>query len=443
MSYLPFFCLSLVVVLGKLVSPPAAAEELRRSTRQTWKKAEDLSLEERQRLNFSTKTPRHPKIPYLPARPYPYSPPYTAEEMGFRHMEFTSRPRWPSVMTRLWATIGSEGILHWKGSATNFLSYWPEDGAKGELFLRPGEEIFRVLSQNTFPPALEGQQRVTIRYRTDKGFFKKEEQYLYSTEKRKVRRNPPRRRQDPFPQAGAFTPDDRHGRDAWEFSWRILGTDTLYETVRFPNTRPTITFQDGESRQFQKRRVEELKLMGDSYQHYDEKGGVECYVVESKARPDWIPNYYVPRILYWLEKYSFFPLRIEKYTSDGKIHNIEVRMAEMFNPALGERGYGSLITLFWNTSEDLMTYLINDGHHLRTWTPREQKVFFSPDFMRREWRLDFSVKTLAQLTSPEQYFLRPKLEAGKFPEERQIVLSKDIMARVKAQEDAGRLIFDW
>ena len=92
------------------------------------------------------------------------------------------------------------------------------------------------------PPVREGSQWIAIRYRTDAKFIKKEERFRYSSSLRRVRHQAPFRRQSKFPNM-ALTPDDAHGRDAWEFSWRIIGTDILYQTVRFPNTRPTVTLR--------------------------------------------------------------------------------------------------------------------------------------------------------------------------------------------------------
>ena len=437
-----FFCLLSAFILTLGAALPAAAEETNSAQNRTWKTIEDLSPQERQKLDLAADTPRHPQVPYLPAEPYPFTPPYTAEEMGYRLMEFTSRPRWSAVFARAWASISTRGVLLNPGSATNFLSYHSSaTGVETELTLKPGEEIYRSLSQRTSPAASEGSQRLSIRYRTDKEFIKKEERFRYSQAKRRVRHDAPRRRQGKVPNM-AFTPDDNYGRDAWEFSWRILGLDTLYQTVRFPKTRPTIILRNGQTGQFRERRTAEFKLMGDSYRYYTAEGGVRCYVVEAQARPEWLPNYYVPRLLFWLEEHSFFPLRIEKYAPDGKLINIEVRLAELFNPDLGERGYGSLFTVYWDIADDLMSYFVNDSHRIIAWSPQEVTLFFSPDFMRRQWSLDTSVKTQAQVPSPELFFLRPALEEGKFPEERPLQLPAEVVARVQAQEAAGRLVFE-
>jgi hypothetical protein len=43
---------------------------------------------------------------------------------------------------------------------------------------------------------------------------------------------------------------------------------------------------------------------------------------------------------------------------------------------------------------------------------------------------------------PEEFFLRPGLESGKFPEQRPVQLSSELMARLQAQDEAGRLVFE-
>ena len=71
----------------------------------TWKTVAEFSAEERERIDLSADTPRHAQFPYLPAELYPFTPPYTAEEMGFRSMEFPHQPRWSCVYADAGATI--------------------------------------------------------------------------------------------------------------------------------------------------------------------------------------------------------------------------------------------------------------------------------------------------------------------------------------------------
>ena len=180
--------------------------------------------------------------------------------------------------------------------------------------------------------------------------------------------------------------------------------------------------------------------MGDAYPWYTPEGGVKCYVVEATAKPDWLPDYYAPRILYWLDQHTFFPLRIEQYGKDGTLIFISVRLGGLFNPELGERGYSSVSQVDWNLSADVLSYMFTDATLTQPWSEADQARFFMPGFMPREWRLT-SLKTQANVPTPQEFFLRPALEEDKFPGARRIELSADLRARVQAQEHAGRLVF--
>lgn len=419
----------------------ASAKDASVPREKTWKTADELSPQELREVDLSTNTPRHATVPYLPAEPYPFTAPYTAEEMGYRLMEFTQRPRWSCAFANLWGSISSQGVLMNPGKSVTFMDYDEPSGVEAEFLRKPGEELYRYLNQNTYPPDAEGSQRMTIRYRTDQSFTKKEESFMYSPSIRRVRHQAPFRRQDKFPNQ-AQTTDDSTGRDAWEFSWRFVGTDVLYQTVRFPVTRPTITVGDKNDGTLREVRTTDLKLMGDSYPYYTADGGVECYVVEARTRQEWLPDYYAPRMLYWLEKHSFYPLRVEQYDKDGKLAFVEVRISHMFNPALGERGYGPFFIVYWDIASDLMSYNIRDNHRVKQWTPDEQQFFFYPDFMRRQWYLDTSIKSQADVSQPDLFFLRPSLEENKFPTERRIQIAPDVRARIQAQDVAGQLVFE-
>jgi len=164
-------------------------------------------------------------------------------------------------------------------------------------------------------------------------------------------------------------------------------------------------------------------------------------VVEARAREDWLPGYYAPRILYWLDQYAFFPLRTEMYDREGHLNQVEVRMTKLMNPALKERGYGPFIILDWDVPLDLMTYIVRDGLRLMEWSAADRLTFFSPDFMRRQWFLTL-VKSQLGVNTPEEFFLRPSLESGKFPTERHIQLSAELEERIRAQDAAGHLVFE-
>ncbi len=435
------FWLLMTLTFGSVMGEAFAADSTTTVQQRTWKTVNELSPQELQEVDLATNAPRSSATPYIPAEAYPFTAPYTAEEMGYRLMEFTQRPRWSCVFANLWGSITPQGVLMNPGKSVTFMNYSEPIGAQAEFVRKPGEEMYRYLNQNVSPPDAEGSQRMTIRYRTDQTFTKKEESFMYTPTIRRVRHQPPNRRQDKFPNQ-AQTADDSTGRDAWEFSWRLIGADVLHQTVRFPVTRPTIVIGNQNDGRLREVNASDLKLMGDAYPHYTSDGGVECYVVEAKARDEWIPNYYAPRILYWLEKHSFYPLRIEQYGRDGKLAFIEVRLTTMFNPALGERGYGPMLITYWDIASDTLTYNVRDNHRLKQWTAEEQKFFFNPDFMRRRWYLDLTVKSQMDVADPSQFYLRPSLEERKFPNERPLQIPAEVEARVQAQDAAGRLVFE-
>ncbi len=403
-----------------------------------WKTAGELSPAELAQVDLHPDTPRHAEYPYLPAEPYPFISPYTAEEMGYRSMEFTQRPRWSCAYANLFGSISSEGALLGQGRAVNLVAYPAPEGAGVELAKKPGEEVYRQLTQQLFPPESYTSQTLVIRYRTDQQFIKKEDMFSYSPAMRRVRHQNSWRRNDRYPQM-AMTLDDASGRSAWEYTWTLLGTDVLFETVRFPVTRPRVTITEADGT-YREQATKDLKLMGEDYPYYTSSGGVECYVVEARPRAEWLPEYHASRVLYWLEKHAFYPLRTETYDRDGKLSRVEVRLTKMTHKALGERGYSPFIQVYWDVATDLITYNIRDGIRLMQWSATDALTFFSPDFMRRQWYL-VPVRSYMGVDRPEEFYLRPGLEPGKFPEYRSIQLSETLAERIRTQDAAGRLIF--
>ena len=139
-------------------------------------------------------------------------------------------------------------------------------------------------------------------------------------------------------------------------------------------------------------------------------------------------------------QYSY-PVRIEQYDEEGQLRVVEVRVAKQENPALKDRGYAALITVYYDLSLDLMSSSIHDAHLVKEWSAEDRAVMFGPDFMRRGW-LMYPLKTQSLVSSPGEFFLRPRLYEEKFPQERSIVPAADIEARIRAQEAAGHLVFD-
>ncbi len=427
---------SLLLLWGILLwALPVGAGE--RNQRRTWYRVSELSEAELELIDLRTETPRDPEVPYLPAERFPFAPPYTAEEMGLRAMEFPHTPFWDLTLIDIGVTVTHTGFLDQRVSIIPGL-YLPEKGFWGHLYeVKPGQELFRWLQQSVSPPERYGSQSLFIGYRTDQSFTTKLDMFAYSPELRRIRRQPQPRREDRLPNS-AETFDDLIGRDAWEFSWRILGVDTLYETVRFPITRKKVILTDDRGNYIEVP-VSEIKLMGKDYPAYTPDGGVSCYVLESVPKKDWLPNYYLSKLIYWVDQCSFFPLRIEQYDREGKLLLINARIGTRANPELGQRGYAVLFDLWWNLPLDLMTASIH-GIIRKKWSEADQKIFFSTGFMRREWFLE-PPKSLMGLNSPEEFYLRPYLDQEKFPEARPIEVSPELVARIEAQEKAGHLVF--
>jgi hypothetical protein len=181
-------------------------------------------------------------------------------------------------------------------------------------------------------------------------------------------------------------------------------------------------------------------MMGDDYPYYTPEGGVPCYVVEATAKSDWLSDYYVPRIIYWLDQHYFYPLRTEQYGPDGELVAMETRLAALLNPDLKERGYHNVVTTWWNAQLDFLAYGVHDGHRRRQWSEKDKETYFNPDFMRRVW-FPIPIKTQAAVRIPEDFFLRPRLDRDKFPAERKLIIAPEVEARIRAQDAAGHLVF--
>ena len=405
----------------------------------SWRTVDQLTAEERALFDPATNTSRHAELTYAPAEAYPFSAPYTAEEMGYRASEFTHISRWPHSLIDVYGVITSSGYIN-QGAGISYVMQTTEPGFGAYIHgVKAGEVYSRWMIYSTFPPETESEQQLWTPNRTDAQFRTKMDFFIYSPQLRRVRRQPQPRRDQRFPD-NAQTFDDVIGRDPWEFEWRLLGTDVIYETVRFPNTRLAITLNDA-TQGFVERQTATLKPMGDDYPHYRADGGVDCWVVKATTREDWLPGYNEKSLIYWLDKHYFYPIRTEKYDAKGELIMVEVRNAKLENPARAEFGYAALMSLYWDLPHDIMSYSMHDAHTPHEWTEEQKSMIFTPEFMRRQWLFE-PLKTQALIEDPEHYFRRPTLDRKKFPQDRKIVLDGELEARVQAQESAGHLIFE-
>ena len=430
--------LSGFTLLGLLVFSGAGNSEPSPAGEPSWRGLDQLTVWERARVDLRINTPRDSKTPSLPAEPFPYAEPYTAEEMGFRSMDFTHTARWSHVMADAFGTITKEGYLT-QGITVAMVDQMASPNAQSQIAVAPGEAYSRHMYYYTYPPKNDGVQEMWVLRRTGLESSAKLDYYAYTPSLRRVRRQPPPRRETPFPGV-AQSFDDILGVEAWEFDWRLIGADVLHETVRFPSNRKNITLAEPNGR-FYDVATDSIKLMQERYPFYREDGGVNCFVVVATPKREWLPDYKVSKIVYWLDQYYFYPLRVERYDEEGKLKMIEVRIARQENKGLPNgQGFASHLVVYFDAELDLISYSLHDAHLMRDWT-EDDLAAFTPDFMRRGW-LKYPQQSQALVSSPEEYYLRPALLEERFPKERSLTLSPPVAARLKAQNKRGQLVFD-
>jgi hypothetical protein len=175
------FQILMATILFDIFFTPVQAE-----TTRTWRTVSELSETERADIDLRVDMPRDAQIPYLPAEKYPFSPPYTAEEMGYRAMEFPHMPRWSAAFADGFGSITGSGFLQQAKTAGGALAVHA-DGVAGYLYATPpGGEYFRWLFQDTAPPESYGNQTLMVGYRTDQTFSTRLDSFFYSPSLRRV-----------------------------------------------------------------------------------------------------------------------------------------------------------------------------------------------------------------------------------------------------------------
>ncbi|RLA43463.1 MAG: hypothetical protein DRR42_21700 [Gammaproteobacteria bacterium] len=406
----------------------------------SWRSVENLLPEEVARVDLSGPGPRDSKVPYIPAEPYPFTAPFTAEEMAYRAMEFTQHARWSSVIVDVYGSMTGSGYMDQGVTVTYKQWVAGAAGVQGQIETAPGDVYMRMIHHYTYPPRIAGQQHMWQVRRSDQELKTRLDMFVYTPGLRRVRRIPQPQRDVPFANSPQSF-DAIVGRDAWEFSVKLLGADVLDETVRFPNTRSHITLRRPDGTYYRKAAAD-IKLMGEDYAHYTQSGGVPCFVIEATPKDEWLDGYYDRKVLIWVDQHNFYPLRLESYDESGELILVEERIAWLANPSLGEQGYSKFITAYYDPRVDLMSYTLHDAPRVVSISPEEGNLVFRPDFMRRNWLKSPLRKSQALVESPEQYYLRPYLYLDKFPATRTINIPDYLARRFALQEEAGHLVFD-
>ena len=107
---------SLLILLTSPTLPISGAwgidSALPQAPTKTWRPVDELSAEELKTIDLRENTPRDAEIPYLPAEPYPFSAPYTAEELAYLAFDLdTPRPRFSHIWLSTVQSMTAEGYI--------------------------------------------------------------------------------------------------------------------------------------------------------------------------------------------------------------------------------------------------------------------------------------------------------------------------------------------
>ena len=156
----------------------------------SWRTVAQLSPTELARVDLNGPGPRDSKTPYIPAESYPYSAPYTVEQMTFRAMEFTQHARWSSVIVDVYGSMTGNGYLD-QGVTITYKQWLAKTaGVQGQIDAAPGEVYQRMIHHYTYPPRIAGQQHYWQVRRSDQGAKTRLDMFVYTPALRRVRRIP-------------------------------------------------------------------------------------------------------------------------------------------------------------------------------------------------------------------------------------------------------------
>ncbi len=385
-------------------------------------------------------TPRNAKYPYVAAK---LAPPYTATEIIYMLTVGQYFPWWTHESPLGGMMINNRGGINYYTGQREFWSALTPDTLADYLYQWPEDTVYLWAWDRLYTPVRSRCDKLLQNaYRTGINHQKYSNKWTYSSYSQKT-----------TPEGESQYCDKYWNRDytygdtvmvPWYYTWRFLGTDTLYEddVVRFPGTRDNITIRDWDEKP-QTRSTASVKIMGDDYPAYTGDGGVPCYVLEGIANPDFITMKY-PKVILWVDMYACREIRRERY---DKHHNLAAVMESRNRLELkdkGKWGYSILIHLAWNLETDHMSVNHYDFHRPpKTFSidPDNPEKYFRPNPVAMCSQM-FPVATSAMVfRDPEQFYLRPRLMADKFPEDRKINIENKVLKLIKAQERTNRLVF--
>ena len=152
------FCIALALCLCAGLSF-ADESGLARKER-AWRALDQLTAVELKRVDISTKVTAGEGL-QLPAAEWPFKAPYSAQEIGYRLMDFTHAPRWSHVVADAYGVLTKTGYLT-QGVTVGMIQQVFEPGAQGQIASKPGDIHQRQMFFYTYPPHIIKQSSIAI-----------------------------------------------------------------------------------------------------------------------------------------------------------------------------------------------------------------------------------------------------------------------------------------
>lgn len=335
----------------------------------------------------------HPPLEAYGVEPgYPWSPPYTAEQI----MYLCDAVQWTGGIEKAYKTadmnaisiqVDARGYIRQNPALRRRKNYFANYGEILDYTsekLKVGEPRNKDIVFIIYPPALRGQAVVDWKYKQEPGKYKPVDFWVYVPALKMVRRLATGDRADGFA-GGDMTYDDIYSLEPFDETHTLIGEDILPPGAVCPSEPRA------------------------------------CYVVKSINRN---PNYYLSKRLRWVDKETFIPWREEQYDKKGYLRVIFEKKMEKI------QGY-TVQTLwnYWNIQRDFrQPVFIFDYRFDKPMSEAE----FNYDYLRKEfaWR-NPSLKEFPFIKNLGDLPPRPTLLRDRFPEERKIKLPEELERELK------------
>ncbi|MBI1986983.1 MAG: outer membrane lipoprotein-sorting protein [Nitrospinae bacterium] len=374
----------------------------------------------------------HPKWPWLPKDPYPFTQPYTGTELAYLsntdHRTYGAKYSDYALNS---ARLNKRGLLtQRKGYIKRelFYDHYSDIMDYNDGKIKIGGEITNRLIIYETPADVRGTQSIKNHHLNSPITpWLMADSWSYSPGLRRVTRSQGGDRQDEI-LGTPVTNDDEGDREVWEEEQELIGEDVLYMQM----VDPQFLAMD------RRANTGDLKVDGEWFvknadptrgelklNPYRPDGGVECFVVKntwakrregfgSHVYPD-PKQYYLKYRLVWIEKVTKAYIRDEQYDHDNRLIKVYRINPEFFAGGVIEGGLNRT---------QYMQY--DYRRHFRSWGSYDRadmgpkfkapRDWFSPEHMFREyfWR---KLK-IPLLKDMKEFAPPPELWRAKFPKYR-------------------------